>query len=85
LLAAVSGRVAFAGFCRDNFQAATGRHRATSNRCRGETGAVGIKIWKNIGMSLRDPDGRYVMLDDSASSPSLPNCSASTLCCSATS
>jgi predicted TIM-barrel fold metal-dependent hydrolase len=27
-------------------------------------GAVGFKIWKNIGMSLQDPDGRYVMLDD---------------------
>lgn len=27
-------------------------------------GAVGIKIWKNIGMSLRDADGRYVMPDD---------------------
>jgi predicted TIM-barrel fold metal-dependent hydrolase len=27
-------------------------------------GAVGVKIWKNIGMSLRDSDGRYVMPDD---------------------
>ena len=27
-------------------------------------GAVGVKIWKNIGMALRDPDGRYVMPDD---------------------
>jgi predicted TIM-barrel fold metal-dependent hydrolase len=27
-------------------------------------GAVGVKIWKNVGMSLRDPDGRYVMVDD---------------------
>jgi hypothetical protein len=27
-------------------------------------GAVGVKVWKNIGMVLRDPDGRYVMLDD---------------------
>ena len=29
-----------------------------------QQGAVGVKIWKNIGMSLRDPDGRYVMPDD---------------------
>jgi predicted TIM-barrel fold metal-dependent hydrolase len=29
-----------------------------------EEGAVGVKIWKNIGMSLKDSDGRYVMLDD---------------------
>jgi predicted TIM-barrel fold metal-dependent hydrolase len=27
-------------------------------------GAVGVKIWKNIGMSLKDSDGRYVMPDD---------------------
>ena len=27
-------------------------------------GAVGVKIWKNVGMSLRDPDGHYVMIDD---------------------
>ena len=27
-------------------------------------GAVGVKIWKNIGMSLRNPDGSYVMPDD---------------------
>lgn len=27
-------------------------------------GAVGIKIWKNIGMTLRDSSGRYVMPDD---------------------
>ena len=25
---------------------------------------MGFKVWKNIGMSLKDPDGRYVMLDD---------------------
>ena len=29
-----------------------------------QAGAVGVKIWKNIGMSLQDPDGRYVMPDD---------------------
>jgi hypothetical protein len=27
-------------------------------------GAVGVKIWKNIGMALRDADGSYVMPDD---------------------
>jgi len=27
-------------------------------------GAVGVKVWKNIGMDLRDADGHYVMLDD---------------------
>jgi predicted TIM-barrel fold metal-dependent hydrolase len=27
-------------------------------------GAVGVKIWKNIGMELKDSSGRYVMADD---------------------
>ncbi|QGZ43340.1 amidohydrolase family protein [Pseudoduganella flava] len=27
-------------------------------------GAVGVKVWKNIGMSLRDGRGRLVMVDD---------------------
>lgn len=27
-------------------------------------GAVGVKVWKDIGMVLRDPDGRFVLLDD---------------------
>jgi predicted TIM-barrel fold metal-dependent hydrolase len=28
------------------------------------TGASGIKIWKNIGMVLKDKEGKYVMIDD---------------------
>lgn len=32
-------------------------------------GAVGVKIWKNIGMSLRDSDGHYVMPDDARLEP----------------
>lgn len=27
-------------------------------------GAVAVKIWKNIGMELKDPSGRFVMPDD---------------------
>ncbi|HEY2686059.1 MAG TPA: amidohydrolase family protein [Steroidobacteraceae bacterium] len=27
-------------------------------------GAVGVKVWKNIGLELKDSSGRYVMLDD---------------------
>jgi hypothetical protein len=27
-------------------------------------GAVGVKVWKNIGMSLRDSQGKLVMVDD---------------------
>jgi Amidohydrolase len=32
-------------------------------------GAVGVKIWKNIGMTLRDADGRYVLPDDARLEP----------------
>jgi len=34
-------------------------------------GAVGVKIWKNIGMTLRDADGGYVMIDDARFEPVL--------------
>ncbi|MBN2287720.1 MAG: amidohydrolase family protein [Candidatus Glassbacteria bacterium] len=27
-------------------------------------GAVGVKVWKDIGMVLRDPDSSFVMIDD---------------------
>ena len=27
-------------------------------------GAVGVKVWKNVGMELKDADGRHVMVDD---------------------
>ncbi|MBN8851548.1 MAG: hypothetical protein BGO55_04535 [Sphingobacteriales bacterium 50-39] len=29
-----------------------------------EDGALGIKIWKNIGMTCRDSSGRFIMIDD---------------------
>lgn len=29
-----------------------------------EKGAIGVKIWKNLGMELRDKDGKFVMIDD---------------------
>jgi hypothetical protein len=32
-------------------------------------GAVGVKVWKNIGMSLRDSQGKLVMIDDARLSP----------------
>ena len=34
-----------------------------------KAGASGIKIWKNIGMELKDSAGRYVMVDDPAFEP----------------
>ena len=32
-------------------------------------GAVAVKVWKNVGMALRDSDGRLVMVDDPRLSP----------------
>lgn len=29
-----------------------------------EYGAIGVKVWKNIGMEFRDKDGNFVMIDD---------------------
>jgi len=28
------------------------------------SGAIGVKIWKNVGMELRDKEGRFVMIDN---------------------
>jgi hypothetical protein len=32
-------------------------------------GAVTVKIWKNIGMSVRDKNGKFIMVDDPALKP----------------
>jgi predicted TIM-barrel fold metal-dependent hydrolase len=32
-------------------------------------GAVSVKIWKNIGMTARDKNGRFIMVDDQALDP----------------
>lgn len=60
------GRAAFAGtFSVANFLSpgwsASALHEVDDAVAQG---AVGIKIWKNIGMALRDADGSYVMPDD---------------------
>lgn len=34
-------------------------------------GAVGVKVWKNIGMELKERDGRHVMIDDPSFDPVL--------------
>jgi predicted TIM-barrel fold metal-dependent hydrolase len=34
-----------------------------------QAGAVGVKVWKNIGMSLRGADGQLVMIDDARFAP----------------
>jgi len=32
-------------------------------------GAVGVKLWKNIGMELKKPDGSFLMIDDEVFTP----------------
>lgn len=34
-----------------------------------ENGAIGVKVWKNIGMELRDENDDFVMIDDSQFDP----------------
>jgi predicted TIM-barrel fold metal-dependent hydrolase len=29
-----------------------------------DNGAVGVKVWKNVGMVYKDPNGQFVMVDD---------------------
>ena len=67
------GRVAFATtFSVENFQAPTwGADTVRELAAAAAQGAVGVKIWKNIGMTLKDPDGRYVMPDDARFAPLL--------------
>lgn len=36
-----------------------------------QRGALGVKVWKNIGMEYKDSDGRFVMIDDPRLDPIL--------------
>lgn len=36
-----------------------------------EAGASGIKVWKNVGMVLKDDEGNYIMIDNPAFEPAL--------------
>jgi predicted TIM-barrel fold metal-dependent hydrolase len=66
LLHRFPGRVAFvATFPVSAFTEAGWTERALASiQVALREGAVGVKIWKNIGMELKDADGRYVMPDD---------------------
>jgi predicted TIM-barrel fold metal-dependent hydrolase len=58
--------VAFAGTFPVNDSEEPGWAERTERRIDAavKAGAVGIKVWKNIGMSLRDSKGQLVMIDD---------------------
>ena len=36
-----------------------------------DNGALGIKVWKQIGMKIKHPDGRYIQIDDPIFAPIL--------------
>ena len=67
------GQVAFATtFSVTDFQSPTWSETQLRDiRAAVAAGAVGVKMWKNIGMELRDPGGRYVMPDDARFAPLL--------------
>lgn len=64
-------RVAFAA----TFDASDSKQPGWLSRVEGQLkedldhGAVGVKVWKDIGMEQRDPDGRAVMVDDARFTP----------------
>ena len=62
---AFAGTISVARFGQPDWEAATQQRISEAV----QNGAVGIKVWKNIGMELRDADGRYVMLDDARFKP----------------
>jgi predicted TIM-barrel fold metal-dependent hydrolase len=65
------GRVEFAAtFPVDGFEA-PGWPAATLRRLDAAfaDGAIAVKVWKNVGMSLRDSSGRAVMVDDARLAP----------------
>ena len=60
----------FAAFPTDSFNNAGFAEKTIEHfRKSLQTGATGIKIWKNIGMVLKDTSGHYVMIDDPAFEP----------------
>jgi predicted TIM-barrel fold metal-dependent hydrolase len=67
------GRIAFATtFSVENFRSPSwAADTVRKLKADAAAGAVGMKMWKNIGMTLRDPDGRYVMPDDARFAPLL--------------
>ncbi|MBS0365854.1 MAG: amidohydrolase family protein [Proteobacteria bacterium] len=71
LKARYPGRVAWVGsFLVRGFQSPDWSAQAIRQIAQADAaGAVGIKVWKNIGMALRDAAGHYVMLDNPRLSP----------------
>ena len=64
-------RVAWAtSFNLENWESSDWESQAIETIEKGfESGAIGVKVWKDIGMHLKDRDSSYVMIDDSRFDP----------------
>ncbi len=52
-------------FSLENFNARGWRQKTLAYlKASFDKGAIAVKVWKNIGMELRDSKGRFVMIDD---------------------
>jgi predicted TIM-barrel fold metal-dependent hydrolase len=73
LHSAYPGRVAWAvSFNLENWGAPDWLEQAIATIDDGiANGAIAVKLWKDLGMVLKDPDGGYVMVDDPRLSPVL--------------
>jgi predicted TIM-barrel fold metal-dependent hydrolase len=75
LRSASPGRVEFAATFDASGSEAPGWTVATQRQLDAALaqGAVAVKVWKDIGMQLRDSDGRAVMIDDARFEPIFAN------------
>lgn len=73
LLENFPGRIAFAtAFSLDNFNEQVWEQQTLSFLQNSfSRGAIAVKVWKNIGMELRDREGNLVMIDDPRFDPVL--------------
>ena len=72
-LKSFSDRIAYATtFSVDNFNSGTWQEETLAYLKESFTqGAIAVKVWKNIGMDLRDKSGNFVMIDDPRFDPIL--------------
>lgn len=68
---ASGGRLAWAStFDARGFEAPDFAERTAARLCKSfDDGAIGVKIWKNIGMAIRGKSGTYLLADDPALLP----------------
>lgn len=59
-----------ATFSVDNFNAPDWQQKTLDYlKASFDNGAIAVKVWKNIGMDIKDTNGKFVMIDDPAFDP----------------